>query len=176
MDWSYDLLNPAEQKLFRRLSVFVGGCNLESVEAVCDAKADLELDLLDGMASIVDKSLVQQVEQSDGESRFVMLETMREYAARKTQATAAKNHTPNAHTPPTASSSPRKIPALQEEAKRAESLQRFELEYNNFRAALEWLTETDNAEWGLRLGIALFRFWENREYLAEGRDKLIRAF
>ena len=63
IDWSYDLLSPAEQKLFRRLSVFVGGCNLEGVEAVCDTKGDLDLDLLDGMASMVDKSLTQQTEQ-----------------------------------------------------------------------------------------------------------------
>src|SRR6202045_2423364 len=76
MDWSYDLLSAAEQNLFRRLSVFVGGCNLEGVEAVCDTKRDLDLDLLDGMASMVDKSLVQQVEQAKNESRFVMLETI----------------------------------------------------------------------------------------------------
>ncbi len=86
MDWSYDLLNPAEQNLFRRLSVFVGGCNLEGAEAVCDTKGDLDLDLLDGMASMVDKSLVQQVEHAKGESRFVMLETIREYALEKLQA------------------------------------------------------------------------------------------
>ena len=66
IDWSYDLLNPAEQKLFRRLSVFVGGCTLEGAEAVCDTKGDLGLDLLDGMASMVDKSLVQQVEPVKG--------------------------------------------------------------------------------------------------------------
>src|SRR5205807_2190844 len=81
MDWSYDLLNAAEQKLFRRLSVFVGGCNLEGVEAVCDTKGDLDLDLLDGMASMVDKSLAQQIERANGESRFMMLETIREYLA-----------------------------------------------------------------------------------------------
>src|SRR5207253_6759592 len=86
IDWSYDLLNAAEQKLFRRLSVFVGGCNLEGVEAVCDTKSDLDLDLLDGMASMVDKSLLQQVEQANGESRFVMLETIREYALEKLEA------------------------------------------------------------------------------------------
>src|SRR5260370_38277123 len=85
MEWSYDLLSPAEQKLFRRLSVFVGGCNLESVEAVCDTKGDLDLDLLDGMASMVDKSLVQQVEQGKSESRFVMLKTLRETAREKLQ-------------------------------------------------------------------------------------------
>jgi predicted ATPase len=75
IDWSYDLLNSAEQKLFRRLSVFVGGCTLEGAEAVCDTKADLGVDLLDGMSSLVDKSLVQQVEPVTGESRFVMLHT-----------------------------------------------------------------------------------------------------
>ncbi len=86
MDWSYDLLDAGEQNLFRRLSVFVGGCNLEGVEAVCDTKSDLDLDLLDGMASMVDKSLVRQVEQTNSESRFVMLETIREYALEKLQA------------------------------------------------------------------------------------------
>ena len=86
IDLSYDLLNAAEQKLFRRMSVFVGGCNLEGLEAVCDTKGDLDLDLLDGMASIVDKSLAQQVEQAKGESRFVMLETIREYGLGKLEA------------------------------------------------------------------------------------------
>src|SRR5579859_113779 len=83
IDWSYELLTAAEQKLFRRLSVFAGGCNLEGVEAVCDTKSDLDLDLLDGMASMLDKSLVQKIEQTTGESRFVMLETIREYAMEK---------------------------------------------------------------------------------------------
>ena len=62
VDWSYGLLNPAEQTLFRRISVFLGGCTLEAVEAVCDTAGDLGLDVLDGMASMVDKSLAQQVE------------------------------------------------------------------------------------------------------------------
>ena len=86
IDWSYDLLSPPSRSFFRRLSVFVGGCTLEGVEAVCDTKSDLDLDLLDGMASMVDKSLVQQVEQAKGESRFVMLETIREYALEKLEA------------------------------------------------------------------------------------------
>src|SRR6202167_5984668 len=80
VDWSYSLLNGAEQTLLRRLSVFTGGCTLEAVEAVCDTKGDLGLDVLDGMASMVDKSLVQQVEQVDKEARFFMLSTIREYA------------------------------------------------------------------------------------------------
>jgi predicted ATPase len=173
IDWGYDLLSAAEQKLFRRLSVFVGGCNLESVEAVCDTKGDLDLDLLDGMASMVDKSLVQQVEQGKGESRFVMLETLREYALEKLEISGEAALTKRAHAAyylvlaeenATESS----------EAEGAGWLERLGLEHDNFRAGLEWLIETGNAEWGLRLGTALFRFWEVREYLAEGRDRLDR--
>jgi predicted ATPase/serine/threonine protein kinase len=171
MDWSYDLLSAAEQRLFRRLSVFVGGCNLEGVEAVCDTKADLDLDLLDGMASMVDKSLVQQVDQAKGESRFVMLETIREYALEKLQASGEEALTKRAHAAYC-------LVLAEEEAKEqsgmegTEWLERFALEHDNFRAGLEWLTETGNAEWGLRLGAALFRFWDTREHLAEGRDSL----
>src|SRR6202044_328220 len=83
IDWSYDLLSAPEQKLFRRLSVFLSGCTLEAVESVCDAKQDLGLDVLDGMASLADKSLVRQIEQTDGEPGFAMLETIREYARGK---------------------------------------------------------------------------------------------
>jgi len=173
IDWGYDLLSAPEQKLFRRLSVFVGGCNLESVEAVCDSKGDLDLDLLDGMASMVDKSLMQQVEQRKTESRFVMLETLREYALEKLEASGEAALTKRAHAAyclvlaeenSTESSEPEGVGWLE----------RLGLEHDNCRAALEWLTETGNAEWGLRLGTSLFRFWEVREYLAEGRDRMDR--
>jgi predicted ATPase len=168
IDWSYDLLNPAEQKLFRRLSVFVGGCTLEGVEAVCDTKGDLGLDLLDGMASMVDKSLVQQVEPAQGESRFVMLQTIREYAVEKLEASGEKPLMKRAH-------AAYFLVLAEEEQGSAEGmnwLERFTIEHDNFRASLEWLTETKDADWGLRLGAALFRFWELGEYLTEGRDSL----
>jgi predicted ATPase len=73
------LLNPPEQKLFRRLSVFAGGCTLESVEAVCNVQRDLDISPLDGLASLVDKSLLAQTSQGNGELRFQMLETIREF-------------------------------------------------------------------------------------------------
>jgi predicted ATPase/serine/threonine protein kinase len=171
MDWSYDLLSAAEQKLFRRLSVFVGGCTLEGVEAVCDTKGDLDLDLLDGMASMVDKSLVQQVEPAKGESRFVMLETIREYARDKLEASGEGALTKRAHAAYCLVLAEEET-TQQSAAEGAEWLERFALEHDNFRAGLEWLTETGDAEWGLRLGAALFRFWEMREYLAEARDRL----
>ncbi|MGC1649182.1 MAG: tetratricopeptide repeat protein, partial [Candidatus Sulfotelmatobacter sp.] len=176
MDWSYDLLTPTEQKLFRRLSVFVGGCTLEGAEAVCDAKGDLGLDVLDGMESMVDKSLAQRDEQSDGEPRFVMLETIREYALEKLETSGEKALTKRAHAAYC-------LVLAEERATEqvgtvsADWLAHYGAEHDNFRAAVEWLTETEDAEWGLRLGGALFRYWEMREYLAEGRarlDKLLK--
>jgi predicted ATPase len=83
--WSYDLLTEAEKRLFRRLSVFVGGCSLEAAEAVCGATGrrteilPLEIEVLEGVASLVDKSLLRQHEVAEGEPRFGMLETIREY-------------------------------------------------------------------------------------------------
>jgi predicted ATPase len=173
MDWGYDLLSAAEQKLFRRLSAFVGGCNLEGVEAVCNTKSDLELDLLDGMASMVDKSLVQRVDLAKGESRFVMLETIREYALEKLQAGGEEALTKRAHAAYCLVLAEEEA-TEQSGAEGAEWLERFASEHDNFRAGLEWLTETGDAEWGLRLGTALFRYWEIREYLAEGRERLGR--
>jgi predicted ATPase/class 3 adenylate cyclase len=78
--WSYDLLDDAEKALFRRLAVFVGGGTLEMLEKVCNVTGDLEVDVLDGVAALVDESLVRQEEQANGEPRFRMLETIREYA------------------------------------------------------------------------------------------------
>jgi len=170
MDWSYDLLSADEQKLFRRLSVFVGGCNLEGIEAVCNTKGDLDVDPLDGMSSLVDKSLVQHFQQANGESRFAMLETIREYALEKLAAGEEEALTKRAHAAYC-------LVLAEEETTDyggAEWLDRFALEHDNFRAGLDWLIETRDAEWGLRLGGAMFRFWEMREYLAEGRDRLCK--
>ena len=155
--------------LFRRLSVFVGGCTLEGVEAVCNTERDLGLDVLDGMASLVDKSLSQQIEAAEGETRFVMLDTIREYGLERLAASGEET-----------SDSPRPRRILSgacgrevhpgSAAQPSGSIVRGGA--RNFRAALEWLTQTGNAEWGLRLGAALFRFWECREHLTEGRDRL----
>jgi predicted ATPase/DNA-binding winged helix-turn-helix (wHTH) protein len=171
MDWSYDLLNPAEQKLFRRLSVFVGGCNLEGVEAVCDTKGDLDLDLLEGMGSMVDKSLVLQAPPANGEVRFVMLETIREYALEKLEVSGEESSTKRAHAAYCLVLA-EEAPAEQTGAQSAGQMEHFVADNGNFRAALEWLTDTGDAEWGMRLGAALFRFWETREYLTEGRARL----
>jgi predicted ATPase/serine/threonine protein kinase len=169
IDWSYDLLSAAEQKLFRRLSVFAGGCTLEGVEAVCNTRGDLDLDLLDGMTSMVDKSLMQQMEAGGREPRFAMLETIREYAREKLEASSEEALTRRAHAAYCLVLAEEGA-SVQGSDGEAEWLERLALEHDNCRAALEWLSEAANAEWGLRLGAALFRFWETREYFAEGRD------
>jgi predicted ATPase len=173
IDWSHDLLDAAEQKLFRRLAVFVGGCTLEAVEAVCNTKQDLELDVLEGMASIVDKSL-QQVHPTLGESRFVMLETIREYGLELLVAKGEEAATKRAHAAYYLVLAEEHDPTNEADPSTKEWLDRLELEHDNIRAALEWLIHAQNAEWSLRLGAALFRFWEIREYLTEGRDFLTR--
>jgi predicted ATPase len=140
-------------------------------ESVCDTKSDLDLDLLDGMTSMVDKSLAQQVEPAKGESRFVMLETIREYALEKLEISGEKALTKRAHAAYCLVLAEEHA-TEQSDGEGGDWLERIELEHDNFRAGLEWLTESGDAEWGLRLGTALFRFWEMREYLTEGRGRL----
>ncbi len=170
IDWSYDLLSSEDQKIFRRLAVFVDGWTLEAAETVCDPAGDLNLDLLDSISSLVDKSLAQHVEQGKNESRFKMLQTIREYASEKLVASGEEFATKRAH-------AAYFLVFAEEEASEhnpagPDWLERFDLDRDNLRAALQWLTVTGNAEWGLRLGAAMFRYWEMREYFAEGRDSL----
>ncbi|MGA9584149.1 MAG: tetratricopeptide repeat protein, partial [Terracidiphilus sp.] len=167
IDWSFGLLNAAEQTLFRRLSVFSGGCTLEGVESVCDTMGDLGVDVLDGMASMVDKSLVQHV--VDAETRFTLLSTIREYALEHLALSPDERATRRAHAA--------YFLVLAEEGAHevtanSEWLDLFEVEHDNFRAALDYLIKTRDVDWSLRLGAALFRFWETREYFTEGRDAI----
>src|SRR5437667_335961 len=171
IDWSYGLLSEAEQALFRRLAVFVGGCTLEGVEAVCNTKQDLGLDVLEGMASLVDKSLVQQIERPGAESRFVLLDTVREYGLERLAASGEERATKRAHAAYCLVLAEESASEVADPA-RAEWVSLFEVENDNFRAALEWLTLTGNADWVVRLGAGLFQFWDMREHLTEGRDRL----
>ncbi len=171
IDWSHDLLTPAEQRLFRRLSVFVGGCTFEAAEAVCNAEEDLGIDLLDGVSSLVDKSLLSQSGPVDAEPRFTMLETIREYGMERLAQSGELDSTRRAHAAycvVLAEEGSTEMPAAEREA----WLSRCDAEHDNFRAAIEFLLHSGNGEWGLRLGSALFWFWEPREHLTEGRRAL----
>ena len=172
LDWSYELLQPAEQKLFRRISVFVSGCTLEGAEAVSNARNDLDEDILDAIASLVDKSLLLQSEQAGGEARFRMLETIREYALERLASSGDEKVARRAHAA--------YCLILAEEGgaqltgtQRQSWMNRFDLEQENFRTALDWLTRAGNAEWGLRLANALHLYWMGHASPIEGRNCLL---
>jgi len=172
MDWSYELLTGEEQKLFRRLAVFVGGFTLEAAEAVGNAGEDLDLDVFDGVASLVDKSLLQQTGESAGEARFGMLETIREYGLERLAASGEEAATRRAHAAYFLVMAEDGAPHMAGGAEQALWLERFFSEHDNNRAALGWLTGTGNAEWGLRLALALSHFWLEHAHPTEGRQSI----
>jgi predicted ATPase/class 3 adenylate cyclase/DNA-binding CsgD family transcriptional regulator len=177
IEWSFQLLNTQEQWLFRRLSVFVGGCTLEAIEALCTSLGSETEPILDGVASLVDKSMLQRVEQQAGEeSRFVMLETIREYALDSLESLGETEAARRAHAA--------YFLRLAEEAEQGMAgpqqvvlLERLEHEHDNLRAAMQCSLEQagDGKAMALRLGGALYSFWYVRAYFSEGRDFLERA-
>jgi len=157
--------------LFRRLAVFVGGCTVEGAEAACNTSRDLGVDLFEGLSSLVDKNLIQIAERSPGEARFCMLETIREYALECLEASGEQSRVRKAHAAYCLVLAEEGNPELSP-ADRIHWLMQCDTEADNFRAALDWLFENRELEWSLRLSVALFRFWDMREYLAEGRARL----
>ncbi len=170
IDWSYDLLPPAERTLFARLSVFVSGCTLEAAEAVCNTREDLGVDLTEGISSLIDKSLLTQIAGENEEPRFSMLEIIREYARERLAGSGEMSETERAHAAFFLVLS-EEIGA-QDPVKQKSSLGMYEREYGNVRAAIRHLVVSGNAEWALRLGVAQLWFWEQLEYFSEGREIL----
>ena len=172
IQWSYDLLNVEEQRLFRRLSVFVGGCTLEAAEAVCatssDASDGMGISVLDGVASLIDKSLLHQAEHEGEESRLAMLETIREYGLEALATSREAELIRQAHAAYYLHLSEEAEPGL-EGSHQAAWFDRLEAEHDNLRATLLWSLEQEKAEMGLRLAGALRWFWMRRSYLSEGR-------
>ena len=174
--WSYNLLDAQEQELFRRLSDFVGGCTLEGIEAVNGALGNATGLILDSVASLVDKSLLQRREQGKGEEpRLAMLETIREYGLELLGASGEMETVRKAHAVYFMELSERA--GLERASDSPEWLDRLEQEHDNLRAAMHWSLEDMEGckEIALRLGGALRTFWYSRGYLSEGLDFLERA-
>ncbi|HET8850938.1 MAG TPA: adenylate/guanylate cyclase domain-containing protein, partial [Ktedonobacteraceae bacterium] len=177
IEWSYQLLNAWEQRLFRRLSVFVGGCTLLAAEAVCTLPDDGEGEVLDGVASLIDKSLLKRMEQAgegSEEPRLLMLETIREYGLEVLAARGEEEIALRAHADYFMQFAEEAEPALKG-PQLVMWLERLEREHDNLRAALQWALEGGRAEMALRLGTALERFWVVRGHRNEGRAFLERA-
>ena len=170
IDWSYELLPASEAGLLRRLGVFVGGWTLDAAEAVVQP-GELGLDTLDGIAALVDQSLVRRDEAAGNEPRFMMLETIREFALERLTAEGEVAELRTRHAEHFLALAEATEPQLTESP---EAIDRIEHDHDNFRAALTWALETASAELGLRLGFALWRFWQQRGHLREGRDWLDR--
>jgi predicted ATPase/class 3 adenylate cyclase len=166
IEWSHTLLEEGEQVLFARLAVFAGGRTLEAIEGICDAKGDLPVDALEGVSSLLDKSLLRQEEELEGEPRFVMLETIHEYARERLEASGEAEEVRRLHAEYFLALAEGAEPELTGPDQLA-CLERLEAEHDNMRAALQWSLENE-PETAFRLAGMLARFWEIRSDISEG--------
>jgi predicted ATPase len=145
IEWSHALLDEGEQLLFARLAVFSGGRTLEAIEAICDAEGDLPVDTFEGVYSLLDKSLLRQEEGPNEEPRFVMLDTIHEFAREKLGQSAEAEEIKRAHAEYFLTLAEEAYPELKG-ATQLEWLERLEAEHDNMRAALSWAMECKAAE------------------------------
>ncbi len=166
IDWSHELLGEEDRRLFRRMSVFSGGRTLDALEAVCNVEGDFNV--YSGVESLLEKSLLRQEEGQGDEPRFVMLETVHEYAREKLEESGEAEGTRKLHAA--------YFLALAEEAEselvgpdQVGWMDRLEAEHDNMRTALSWCMEAGEAESALRMAGALGWFWNVRGHFSEGR-------
>jgi predicted ATPase/class 3 adenylate cyclase len=164
--WSYDLLGPDEQTLFSRLAIFVGGWTIEAAERVAGQDLAMTAETLDVLSSLVDKSLVRK-EASDGELRFTMLETIREFGMEILEREGEAEGARRRHAEYFLDMSEAAEPELT--LRDHGWLDRIEQEHDNLRAAVRWSIDTGEVETGLRIAGAVWRFWQMRGHLAEGQ-------
>ncbi|HZU70579.1 MAG TPA: tetratricopeptide repeat protein [Ktedonobacteraceae bacterium] len=177
IEWSYQLLNAREQRIFRWLSVFVGGCSLQAAETVCTGPDDEAGQVWDDVASLVDKSLLRrmgQTQEGSEDQRLLMLETIREYGLEALIASGEEPAARHAHAVYFLHLAEEAEPALKGPLL-VDWLERLEREHDNLRAALQWSLESGKGEVALRLAIALERFWVVRGQRNEGLAFLQKA-
>jgi tetratricopeptide (TPR) repeat protein len=173
IEWSYDLLDLPAQRLLARLAVFREGGAINQVEAVCAPYGKSATDLLNALDMLVNQSLLRQ-EQPDGEPRFAMLETIREFAWERLQESGEVSEIERRH-----------AHAYLELAEEAAShvltwdqplwLDWLERDHDNLRAAISWMLQNRETNLALRLATAMWRFWQTRGHLEEGADLLVRV-
>jgi predicted ATPase len=166
--WSFDLLSEDERAVFRRYAVFVSGARFATAETVCDPTASLDLAIVDALPAFVDKSLLRCAEDPDGETRFTMLQTIREYALEKLAESGESDATRRRHAEWVLALADSAKPVLTS-GEDAPILDRLVLEHDNIRAAITWSIETGEAGIGMRIAEGIWRFWQQRGHLAEGR-------
>jgi predicted ATPase len=170
VSWSHDLLTPGEQAFFRRLAAFRGGWSIDSADAVTAAQ-ELGQDALDLTTSLLDKSLIRRHIDPRGEARYDMLEVIREYAQEQLRATEEDDQTMERHAVWFLDLAERAAPMLTG-VERGLWLDQLEHELDNLRKALRWALDHHRIELGMRLAAALWRFWQIRAHMSEGRQVL----
>jgi non-specific serine/threonine protein kinase len=173
VSWSYDLLTAGEQAVFRRLSVFVGGCSLGDAALLLDAPPGDTGDTLEECAALVDHSLVRREDAADGSPRLTMLETIREFGLERLREAGEATNARRAHAAGFLALAERAEPALTG-PDQAAWFDRLELEHDNLRTALSWAVDVGEVDLALRFGKSLWRFWVARSHLREGRERLAR--
>ncbi len=172
--WSHDLLDAPQQQLFRRVSVFTGGCTLEAIETICNAEGDLGMDPFEGVEALVSQSLLRQVDSSDDEPRFQMLETIREFASEQLAASGEAETLRRQHAEHFLAS----VEQVQLELHGPQQtvwLARLEQEHDNIRAAMRWFDEQPDPSTALRFVVAVWWLWLARGHLTEGQARLDQA-
>jgi predicted ATPase/class 3 adenylate cyclase len=175
IDWSYDLLSEDERTCFRRLAVFVAGWTVEAAEAVCDPAGEFAFDVLDGLTSLVDKSLVRPGREVVGEPRFWMLQTINEYASGRLEESGELDEVRRRHADHFLTLAEEAAKVAYGGGDQAAWWSRLDADHDNLRAALAWSASNDDRETELRLGNALWHFWSVRGHLTEGRQWLEEA-
>ncbi len=167
--WSYDLLDETEQALFRGLSVFAGGFTLDAAEALFSENANV----FDGIASLIEHSLLQQSAGSDDAPRYQMLETVREFARDRLDAAQETAAAQRRHAETILAFAEAAEPEITR-PNQAEWLSRLDREKDNIRAALDWSIRQSEIELAARISAGIWLFWRRRGYLTEGRAQLDR--
>ena len=172
--WSYDFLDEPERRLLVRLSVFAGGWTLDAAEAICGG----DIDVVEGLGTLMENSLVRRIDLVDGTSRFTMLETIREFAEDRRDALGAddRDDVDGRHARFFRDLAIEAEPHLTGE-NQAEWLEILGREHDNLRAALERAERSDDPDrltLALSTAAAIWRFWQGRGHMAEGRDRLRR--
>jgi predicted ATPase/class 3 adenylate cyclase len=171
--WSHDLLDDAGRRLFARFAVFMGGARLGEAEAVCNPASELGIDVLDGLAELLDQSLLRQ-EEVHGQPRFTMLETIREFARERLDESGELGEICRRHAVVYLALVEQAEPELTGPDQR-DWLDRIEHEHDNLRAAIDWTVDAAEPETALRLVAATWRFWQMRGHLREARERIAKV-
>jgi predicted ATPase/class 3 adenylate cyclase len=166
IDWSYQLLTPADQASLRRLGVFIGGFTIAAAEGVLGADEGA-VDAVELLENLADQSLIRRLQEDHGEPRLAILETIREFALERLAEAREMDDARRRHAEVMLATAERIEPLL---ASSSEALDALTHDHDNLRAALEWAVETGEADLGLRLGYAAWRFWQRRGHFREGRS------